>query len=391
MAGACVAWAAVIALLIILAELLRCGALYFSTVQNRPTLASPMEALPGHLGLVSVIIPAKDEEQYIEQAVRSHLDADYELLEVIVVNDRSSDSTARIVLELASTDERITLVNVHHLPLGWTGKTHALFRGAAQARGDILLFTDADTVFPPDLISRALITYADWSVHVLSILPGFLRWGFWERLVYPHLAFGFAYFYPLADVNDSRKGAALASGAFLMMSAAVYRRLGTWERFRTEITEDVAFSRAVKAKGLSLLVVGMEPALRTRGFASLGELKSYWERTLYGGFDKSVRKLAGLSANYLVLASISVLFGFSLIISLVTTPPAITVVLLLLTFLTLVAVIVPYSAYLHEHRQPWWYGLLAPAGLFLSLWIAVSALRVTLYDRGVVWRDKRYR
>ena len=152
-----VAWAGVFFVFLVLLELLHMNLLLVWVLKREPRLADRTSGnVPNSLPLVSVIISAKDEERHIEEAARSILASDHSSIQLILVDDRSTDRTLEIMEDLARQDDRIRVLSVQELPQGWTGKTHAVFLGTHQASGEILLFTDADTVFRPDAISRAL-------------------------------------------------------------------------------------------------------------------------------------------------------------------------------------------------------------------------------------------
>jgi cellulose synthase/poly-beta-1,6-N-acetylglucosamine synthase-like glycosyltransferase len=152
--------------------------------------------VPHPLPLVTVIIAAKDEERHIEEAARSILASDNSSIQLILVNDRSTDRTLEFMEDLARQEDRITVLSVQELPPGWTGKTHAVLLGAHQASGEIFLFTDADTVFRPDAISLALSHFLTNGLDMMSLIPGFTDRGLLEDAVHPHLALGLSYFYP---------------------------------------------------------------------------------------------------------------------------------------------------------------------------------------------------
>lgn len=149
-----VAWAGVIFVLLVLIQLLRMNLLLVWVLRREPCLADGISGnVPNPLPSVTVIISAKDEEQNIGEAVRSILASDHCSIRLVLVDDRSTDRTLEIMREMARLDRRITVLSIQELPAGWTGKTHAVFLAADHAPGEILLFSDADTVFRPDAIS----------------------------------------------------------------------------------------------------------------------------------------------------------------------------------------------------------------------------------------------
>jgi len=347
--------------------------------------------LPASPPLVSVVVPAKDEAATLEHTVRSILESEYSRIELILVNDRSRDHTQDTMERLAWEDARVSVVTVHELPSGWTGKTHALFKGAQQAKGDLLLFTDADTVLSWETIAKAVRFFIANNVDMLSLLPQFIQRRFSENAVYPHLALGFSSMYPLNQVNAPDDKAALASGCFIMIRRQAYEQVGTWKRFRHEITEDVALSKTLKSLGLGLKVMRGGDLVRTKPFGGLADVCRFWKRTFYGGLEKSVPKILRLTVNYVVL---TILFGFFLLSGvqmLLGNTTGENVALLVLSTLGMSGVVIPYGFIVRQEQGPWWYGLTAPLGMAISAWVAFSALVAVVSGRGISWRGSVYR
>jgi len=373
-------------------ELVRLGILFFSSIRGELKIGDGLDAdYSGPLPLVSVIVPARDEALHIEQAAKSVLSSCYPELELVLVNDRSSDDTPEIIRRIADGDPRVKVVTVSELPAGWTGKTHALHLGAEKASGDILVFTDADAVWSPDALKRSMRIFLARDPDVLSLLPGFLKRGFSENVVHPHLAFGLSYFYPLPRVNDPASPAALAAGCFIMMRNKTYLNLGTWKRFRGQVTEDVALSKAVKASGGRLLVMRGGTLVRTEPFKGVQGVCRFWKRTLYGALEKSVPRIAHLLANYLVLLAVTTLFIVSGATLLFLEGPGVVTVLAGVTGLAFAGMILPLVIFLRQEGGRWIWALAAPVGLALSAWIALSTIMGIVLDTGIEWRGSRYR
>ena len=193
--------------------------LVYRYATRRPRLADypPQRAGP----LVSVIIPARNEAVNIERCVRSILATEYRPFEVIVVDDRSSDTTADIVERLARSSEaegRVRLVRGEELPEGWFGKPWAIVQGYRVARGDLLLFKDADTWHHAELLPRTVTVLTAERVDLVSVLARQEMVTFWERLVQPHVLVALASRVgDLRRVNRTRVAwDAIASGAYIL-------------------------------------------------------------------------------------------------------------------------------------------------------------------------------
>lgn len=385
-------WAGIVFSFVVLVELIRLNILLFRTLGRETRIDDPpLRRTPQTVPLVSVIIPAKDEGPNIERSARSVLQSEYERVELVLVNDRSLDNTLDVMNKMARNDDRISVVTIEALPSGWTGKTHALFTAAQVASGDILLFTDADTVLSRAAISKTVSFLLNHELDMISLLPQFEQRGFNENAVYPHLALGFSSMYPLTDVNDPDKQAALASGCFILITRRAYDEVGSWKRFRKEITEDVALSKAVKASGLQLTVMRGGDLIRTRPFHRLADVCRFWKRIIYGGLEKSVSKIVRLTANYVVLTILFGVFLFAAALLLMGNTQGETLVLFVLSSLAMSAVVIPYGFVVKLEQGSWWYGFTAPIGMIISAGVSIAALFAVVSGRGIRWRGSVYK
>jgi cellulose synthase/poly-beta-1,6-N-acetylglucosamine synthase-like glycosyltransferase len=385
-------WAAVLFVGAVFVELVRMNAMFLRALKWEMEMTdgqTPNE--PENHPRVTVIVPAKDEEEHIEQSARSILASDYPFLEILLVDDRSGDSTQAIMEALAREDARVKVIRITELPSGWTGKTNAMFQAAARASGDILLFTDADAVMKPDTISRSVNFFLGRNLDVLSLLPGFTERGFIEDAVHIHMALGLSYFFPLPDVNDQANPAGLASGCYIMMKRRAYDDIGTWDRFRQEVTEDVALSKAVKARGMKLAVLRAGDMVRTRPFSRIHDVCLFWKRTFYGGLDKSIAKILRLCTNYVALAFLFALCVVSGGAWLNGGATGATTLLFVLAFVDVAAVVVPVAVFIRMEHGYWPYSLAAPVGAIIAAWVCLSTVTAIISDRGIKWRGSRYR
>ena len=385
-------WVAACFVLLVLVVVVRWSMRLGDSLRSEPRIDEAKEnELPATPPVVSVIIPAKDEEFHVGAAVRSVLASNYPRFEVVAVNDRSGDGTGAVLSALEHEDPRIRVVSVTDLPHGWTGKTHALYRGCLAARGELLVFMDADTVLSPDALRKAVVFVCANNVGMLSLVPEFAERGFSENVVHPHLILALCWMYPLQDVNDGSKEVGIASGAFIMIRSDVYASVGTWSSLRSEITEDLALSRAVKAKGHRLLLARAGNLVRTRKFRNFGELSRFWTRTLYGGLQKSVFKTAQVLMNYILLTVLAGCLIVSAALTIMDRGSFPVHLTLLTSLVAMIGVIVAFGLFTRRESGAWIYSLAAPIGIVLSGWIALRALVVLLTDRGISWRGSLYR
>jgi len=239
--------------------------------------------------LVSVCVPARNEERDIEACLVSLLGQDYPEYEVVVVDDNSTDRTWAIIQRLAANEPRLVPVRGRALPAGWYGKPFALHQAVERARGDLLVFTDADPVFQPCALTSAVYTLQARKVDLLSLMPAAVFGSFWERAVQP-VIFGFiAAKTRFKKVNsEAHPGEAMGFGAFIMIRREIYRRIGGHERLRQAILEDIGLARLAKSEGARLLVADAKPLFSIRMYHSLGEIWNGWRKNVFLAFRRSI-------------------------------------------------------------------------------------------------------
>jgi chlorobactene glucosyltransferase len=341
--------------------------------------------------LISVIIPARNEERFIERSARHVLASKYSPLELILVDDRSQDGTLTIMQSLAKEDSRIRVISLRELPVGWGGKTYALNQGSLMASGNILVFTDADSILNPVTFSVTLNYLSSKGLAMLSLAPGFTSRGFIEDVLHPYLAMGLLFLYPLKDINDPHKSSALASGCYIMITREAYNRIGTWEAFRDEITEDIAMSRAVKAKGLNFELLRGDELVRTQPFKSLSEEFLFWKRSYYGGLGRSTWKTFALLLAFFVPLTPFVSFLLSSIALLLEGLSSGIIFLFTTSLLGTITMVVPHSVFLKRSQGKWWYALAGPIGGALGVCVAFCTLVALIGEKGIQWRGTHYR
>jgi chlorobactene glucosyltransferase len=249
---------------------------------------------------ISVIVPARDEEENLEPAVRSVSEQE-SVREIIVVDDQSKDGTARILERLAGEITALQTVRIEFLPRGWTGKNYALHIGAKQATGEWLLFTDADTRHQPGSLKTMLERAKKENADLLSLSPGQEVRTWWEKSVIPLVYVEAAKLYPYAEVSRPDSKEAAANGQYILIRREVYERAGGHEAIRSEVLEDVALARRVKACGGRLTFLLGRPWVRTRMYQSFRAMWEGWSKNLYLLYKKNLcRLLAAVAALWLL-------------------------------------------------------------------------------------------
>lgn len=288
-------------------------ALWFIRLANRsmPRIRAGLEAPEPQGGwpLVSIIIPAHNEEQFIGHVLTMLRDSRYPALEIIIAADRCTDRTVEIVrrhIEEQSPDAKapslpsrggnsaaVNLVEINDCPEGWSGKCHASWRGAQEARGDWLLFADADTTFHPDLVHAAVGLASRRRLDFLSLLGTLSSARPFERTAQPVAAMSLMTMYPIhrANRNDRPGRRPFANGQFMLFRRAAYQAVGTHEKIRNAILEDLRFARRLDFLGHRMGLVLAEDMFKVRMYESMEEFDRGWRRIFIEAANRNIPRL----------------------------------------------------------------------------------------------------
>jgi len=340
--------------------------------------------------LLSVVIPARDEARNIERCLRSVLATSHPALEVIVVDDHSSDGTGGLARAVAESDVRVRVIVPPPLPEGWFGKQWACATGAAIATGEILLFTDADTEHGPDLIPRSVNAMRGRGSELLTVAGRQELGTFWERVVQPQFfALLVARYGGTERVNAATNPSdVIANGQCIFIRRDAYDASGGHEAVRDKVAEDLALAqRFVEQRRRIALVLGIDQ-LSTRMYTSLSEIVRGWTKNVYAGGREAVPGGPWGRALFPLVLVAGPLFGLAPAAALlaglagIVSPGA-----SLWGVLGIVASLPMWIGFYRFAKLPVWYALLYPLGLAVVLYIVVVALA-----RGprVEWKGRRY-
>ena len=239
--------------------------------------------------LISIIIAVRDEERNIRDCIRSFQDQTYTNWEMIIIDDRSRDRTTKIIGEFQKDDSRIHLIkNTEEPPANWSGQVYANGKGVKEARGEWLVFTDADTHHHPAHLRSAFAYCLEHDAVVLTVLPGQICRGFWENTVQPFIFWLYWDYFPPLSLNRKENKRAGASGTFFLVRRDAYRTIGGWASVRNTIPDDVAFMERAKALGLSAHLVIATRTLGVRMYQGLTETFEGWSRYMLSGANNNV-------------------------------------------------------------------------------------------------------
>lgn len=289
------------------------------------------ETITGQAGrtapVVSVIIPARNEEVSLGACLQSLVAQTGVDFEIIVVDDHSTDRTRQI----AGSFPNVRAIEAAPLPDGWTGKNNAVVTGARQARGQWLMFTDADTVHLPGSLARALREARENNADLLSYSPEQTVQTFWEKAVMPVIFADLASRYRPSEVNNPQSPTAAANGQYILITREAYDAVGGHATVAADLLEDVALARAVKRSGRRLFFRYGGDAVHTRMYRTFAQLREGWTKNLALLFPSPMFLAAwrmlefGVYLTSLALVAISIADRDFVLAPLYLIPPAVTI------------------------------------------------------------------
>lgn len=331
---------------------------------------------------VSIIVPARNEEEHIEESLIRLLQLDYPDFEVVAINDRSTDRTGEVMDRIAARPEahgRLKVMHVAELPAGWLGKVHAMWMGAKQSSGEWLLFTDADVLFRRDSLTRALF-YAE-SAHAdhLVLFPRMVMHSPGETMMVAFFQTLFVFGHRPWKVADPKAQDHMGVGAFNLVRRSVYEAIGTYQAMRFEVLDDMKLGKLIKNAGYAQRNVFGYDLISLRWVkGAIGMLKNLtknffaimsfqWPRALASAF-----MLAFL--NLMPFVGVWVAHGWARL------PYA-------LALLSMFGIYVGMS---WMSDVPVYYFFLHPVSSAMFVYIMLRSMFLTLARGGIIWRGTFY-
>ena len=336
--------------------------------------------VPQQLPRLSVIVPACNEEKNIENALNSLLNQDYPDLEIILVEDRSSDGTGKIVDRLAQQDARIKVIHITELPQGWLGKVHALHRGTQESSGDWLLFTDADIQFAPGILRRAVAFSLRQGIDHLALLPGVTMQGFWLKVLIHTFGLLLLFSTRVDKVNSGRGKHFIGIGAFNLVNKKCFNKTPGFEWLRMEVVDDMGVGLLVKHAGGLTWFAMAEQDLTVHWYTDI--------RSMFRGLEKNS---FGPASHYKISRFVI------LVVSLLCFSVAPYVALLsswfwlkLLGLFVILLQIVFAVLFVRTGRTSTISLMLVPFGLILYSMVMIRAGYKCITNKGIDWRGTHY-
>lgn len=340
--------------------------------------------------LVTAVIPAKDEEGTLADCLRTVCAQSYPNLEILVVDDRSTDATPAIARSFAEADPRVRVLTITDLPGGWTGKTHGLQRAATEAKGAWFWFIDSDTRHEPDSLSIVMEYARSNDAAMASLLPDMRCETFWERVVQPLAGVVLLQSFPLPFVNNDKMKLAFANGQYILIERSAYEAVGGHLSVRDKFVEDIYLASRVKDSGRRIRVAIAQGIGSTRMYTSLPTLVRGWSRILYDATRRNPWRLAGKALDPLIFsqpAHVALIAAVVLLLMGVGGPFAWWLLGLSLAHHAFALLVLHrlYRLSFPDTSGVFWYPL---AGLVIDL-IVVRAIRSCFTGR-VTWRGTAY-
>ena len=347
-------------------------------------------SLPGQIlknpPLISILIPARNEAENISKCLGSLLKQDYPNLEIIVLDDNSTDETGKMVKVIAEKDNRVRLVEGAPLKDGWTGKNFASHQLAKHAKGEYFIFTDADTFHFPKSVLRAFGALIGTKVDALSIYPRQIMVTFAERMAVPIINTALQCFIPFILIKKSKSPLfSTAIGQFMMFKRETYEKIGGYESIKGHMIDDIQISKRVKKSGDKFMVFDGRNTIYCRMYTNLKGVVSGLANSIYPAFNGNILALfsftgvltATLLAPFVLLPLGAFLFDW----------PAVIIRLMIFQVIIVLAIKTIFAI---RYKQSMVDILLAPLSMaVIDVLIFISFFQVK-YGKGLSWKGRAY-
>ena len=338
---------------------------------------------------VSVILPARNEEDYISKCLETLSAQDYKDFEIIAINDSSEDKTGKIIAEFSNKDSKIIHVNARKKPQNWMGKNWACMEGFKKATGKIILFTDADTKFKKNVITLAIAHLQSENLDALTVIPRLRCIDTITKITLPMLSTFLHSRYSALNVNNPKKKVGYFFGSFFVIKRKVYEEIGTHEKVKQEIIEDGALGKITKESGYALKMVRGEHLIEALYSRSAKEMWNGLKRLMVPLYHQSSSTAVGVFFAVLFILFMPIpLLGYSIIAF----EPNISFTTLLIS--AIISTITIFSASIMEAKMGLNISIInstcAPIGGIIVVLGFLSGILHANKSSAVSWRGRKY-
>ncbi len=332
--------------------------------------------------LISVLVPARNEERKIKDCILSLLKQDYPNLEIIVLDDNSKDRTYEIVKEISKANKKLKVLKGKVLPEHWTGKNWACYQLFQASKGEWLAFTDADTIHKPNSISSAHRVAIKNDSQFVTYIPGLITKKLSEGLILPIMHFSFLCLFPLGLINRLKDPRiSLGIGPFMFFRKDFYYKIGGHKYIKNEIVDDIILARNVKKSMGKISIVDGSDTLEVRFYRGFKEIWKGFSKNAYGVFENSpFIVLITITVNYFLF-----IYPYFLFIKSLNTKNFISISAFQVTIISAMKILLAI-----RFNTSIFLGLLHPLSCIIFLLILINSFRLWVVEKGVEWKDRYY-
>ena len=354
----------------------------FKNVENYSLTSQVLKNPP----LISILIPARNEAENISRCLKSLLKQDYPNLEIIVLNDNSTDGTSKVVKVIAEKDNRVRLVEGAPLEDGWTGKNFASHQLAKHAKGEYFIFTDADTLHFPKTVSSAFGALITTKIDALSIYPRQIMVTFAERMTVPIINIALQCFIPFILIKKSKSPLfSTALGQFMMFKREAYEKIGGYESIKGHLVDDIQISKRVKKSGYKFMIFDGRNTIYCRMYKNLKGVIIGLAKSIYPAFNGNI--LALFSFTGLLTATLLIPFTLLPLGAFLLNWPVAIIRLIIFQIIIILAI---KSIFAIRYKQRMLDILLAPLSMAIIDALVFVSFFQAKYGEGLSWKGRVY-
>lgn len=362
------------------------------SIRNIPNLSHLSNLSKISFPMVSIILPARNEEKYIARCLDSLLTQDYPNYEIISIDDSSSDNTAKIIKQYGIKYNKVIYANTEPVPPGWSGKNWACYQGYIKSKGSLLLFTDADSIHSSSTVALAVKHLVSEKLDAITIIPKTLANDFWTKTTLPVLwTFSVVRFSPL-KANNPKSDVGFFYGSFFLITRQTYESVGTHKSVSQEIAEDAELGRKVKEKGFKIKVIHGEKYVQALWSRNSLDLWHGLHRIMVPLYSRQKAKgLLMVITIFVILLLPLILQPLIFIIALYEKDTLKDLILLFLAGISILLIIINNVLQIRTNLcQSFVYSLLFPLSGLVILFAFLSSIIKWKQKDIINWRDRKY-